>query len=86
MLGSLEVEHARLALSRRTGDGGCAIGAASRQLLQSHLPLVTIGQSNHRHSEVEQIGNDGEQRHFLPAMLRRRGREGASDLAVQRPA
>lgn len=77
---------AGLPLALATGDGGCAIGAAARNLVERHLALIAVRQSNDGQSQVHQIGDDRKQRDFLPAMLSGCGCEGTADLAVQSAA
>ena len=54
-------------------------------LVNLHLAGEPVVQSDHRHAEVEQVGDDGEQRRLLAAVLRRRRREGAAYLALEAP-
>src|SRR5215216_7663475 len=44
--------------------------------------MAVIKADNH-HAEVKEIGDDREQRHLLPTMLRGSRRERAADLSVQ---
>ena len=48
-----------------------------------HLAGEPVVQSDHRHAEVEQFGDDPEQRPLLAAVLCRRRREGAAYLALE---
>src|SRR5260370_19108773 len=64
--------------------------ATRSQSLQSnwrpsqHLTGISVVKPNNNHPEVQKIGNDREQRHFLAAVLRRRRSEGTSNLANSR--
>ncbi len=81
---AVEVDRARLALALAAGDRGRAVGAAAGDLIQRHLALEAVRQADDDHPEVQQVGDDREQRYLLPAMLGRGRREGAADLAVER--
>lgn len=62
---------ARLAAAIAVGDGGCAVGRATSNLLDAHLACEAVIETHDRHAEVQKIGDDREQRGFLAAMLGR---------------
>src|SRR3546814_1131328 len=57
-------------------------------LFRSHAGLagIAIVQTDNGHAEMQQIGDDGKQRRFLPAMLCCAGTEGRANLSIQRSA
>ena len=73
----------RLPAAVATRNRGSAVGRAAGDFIKLHLSGKAVIQSNHRHSEMQQIGNDRKQCGFLTAMLGSRGSKGAADLAVQ---
>ena len=77
---------ARLPLRDEPGDRRRSVRCAAGGLVNLHLTGEQVVQSDHRHDEVEQVGDDGEQRRLLAAVLRRRLREGAAYLALQHGA
>src|SRR4029077_319847 len=79
-----ELVGAGLAAAVAAGDRGRAIGRTAGDLIELHLAGEAVVETNDRHSEVQEIGDDREQRGLLAAMLGRSRREGAADLAVQR--
>src|SRR6266403_3040177 len=48
-----EIQSTRVALSRTACDRGCAVRAAADDFVESHLPLVTVGQADDGHAEVQ---------------------------------
>src|SRR6266481_3074803 len=62
---------ARLAAAVAAGDGGGAIGRAAGDLVELHLAGKTIVEADHRHAEVQEVGDDRKQRGLLAAMLGR---------------
>ena len=74
---------ARLPLRIGPGDRRRAARRAAGDLVNFHLAGESVVQSDHRHAEMEQVGDDGEQRRLLAAVLRRRRREGAAYLALE---
>jgi len=70
---------ARLQLRVEPGDRRSAVKYVAGDLVNLHLAGEPVVQSDHRHAEVEQVGDDGEQCRLLAAMLRRRRREGAAE-------
>ena len=46
------------------------LGKATGNLVKRHLPSMDVIIEADRHAEVQKIGDDREQRRFLPAMLR----------------
>src|SRR5271166_2543130 len=81
---ALQFDRAGAALALAAGNRGRAIGAAADDFRERHLTLMTVGQADYRHAEVQEIGDDRKKRRFLAAMLRRRAREGTTDFAVER--
>jgi len=59
---------------RRTADN----------FVQSHLPRETVRQADNDHAEVQKVGDNRKQRHFLSAMLGSGRSEGTAYLADQR--
>jgi hypothetical protein len=60
-----------------------AVRCAARDLVNFHLAGEPVVRSAQRHADVEQVGDDREQRCFLAAVLRRRRREDAAYLALE---
>ncbi len=81
--GALELVRRGQARAVAAGDRGGTVGRAAGDLVQRHLAGVAVIETDDDHAEVQQVGNDREQRHLLPAMLRGGRRERAADLAVQ---
>src|SRR5262249_8588351 len=75
---------AGLAAAVAAGDGGRAIRRAAGDLVELHLAGEAVIEADHGHAEMQQVGDDREQRGFLAAMLGRGRGEGAADLAMQR--
>src|SRR3546814_5136539 len=67
-------------------DRGRAIGRSTPYFIHAGLACIAIVQTDNGHAEMQQIGDDGKQRCFLPAMLRRAGTEGRANLSIQRSA
>src|SRR3546814_4077102 len=83
MARAAQVGFARCARSVAVGHRRRAIGRAAPDLVDAHLAGIAIVQPDDRQAEVQQVGQDIEQRRFLSAMLRRRRRKGGADLAGQ---
>src|SRR3712207_1034989 len=83
---AVQFGRAWLARAIPARDRGRAVGCATRDLVEAHLALERVGQANHHHAEVQQVGDEREQRGLLTAMLGGSGGEGRADLAVQRTA
>src|SRR3546814_7207132 len=66
-------------------DRGRAIGRSTPYFIHAGLACIAIVQTDNGNAEMQQIGDDGKQRCFLPAMLRRAGTEGRANLSIQRP-
>src|SRR6202048_5456224 len=75
---------AGLAAAVAAGERGRAIGRAAGDLVELELARKAVIQADDGHAEMQKVGNDGEQRGLLAAMLSRGRSEGAADLAVQR--
>src|SRR3546814_21121106 len=56
-----------------------------RTLFRSHRAGIAKVEPDDRHAEVEQVGEDAEQRRCLPAMLRGGRGEGCTNLAREQP-
>src|SRR3954467_3192373 len=67
---SVEFVPARLALALAARDGGRSVRRTARDLVERHLALERIGQPDDHHAEVQEVGDAGEQRRFLAAVLR----------------
>src|SRR5437763_16500897 len=79
-----ELVRARLAPTVAAGDRGCTIGRTAGDLIELHLAGKAVVEADDRHAEMQQVGDDREQRGLLATMLRGRRGEGAPDLAMQR--
>src|SRR5690606_6321552 len=76
--GTAEIGFARLARAIAVGDRRRAIGRAALDLVNTHLTGKAVIEPDDRHAEVEEVGEDREERRFLTAMLRcGRGEGGA---------
>src|ERR1700681_1880218 len=73
-----------LAAAVAAGARGRAIGRAAGGLVELHLAGKAVIQADDGHAEMQEIGDDREQRGFLAAVLGRGRAEGAANLAVQR--
>jgi hypothetical protein len=82
--GTVQFGCARLALALAAGDRGRAIRRPARNLVEAHLALERIGQADHHHAEMQEVGDEREQGRLLAAMLGGGRGEGRADLAVQR--
>src|ERR1700674_5604487 len=74
-----------LAAAVAAGDRGGAVGRAAGDVVELHLAGEAVIEADNGHAEMQQVGDNREQRGFLAAMLGRCRSEGAADLAVQRP-
>src|SRR3546814_11883522 len=74
------------ALPISISDRGRAIGRSTPYFIHAGLACIAIVQTDNGHAEMQQIGDDGKQRCFLPAMLRRAGTEGRANLSIHRSA
>ena len=79
-----EIQGAGLPLARTAGNSRRSVRAAAHNFIQSHLPLMTVGEPYDDHAEMQQIGEDGKQSHFLPAMLSGGRGERTAHFAVKR--
>src|SRR5262245_49247193 len=68
--GPLELVRGRQARAIAAGDRRGAVGRAAGNRVKRHLPGMAVIETDHHHAEVQQIGDDGEQRRLLSAMLR----------------
>src|SRR4051794_5047140 len=84
--GCVELVLRRLTLALAAGDRRRAVRRAADDLVERHLALIRIGQPDDHQAEMEEIGDAGEQRRLLAAVLRRGRRHDAADLAVERAA
>src|ERR1700754_2712054 len=66
------------------GNGRSSVWRPTRDLVQPHLTLETVGQAHRNQTQMKQVGNDREKGRFLTAVLGRRRGEGTADLAVER--
>src|SRR5579863_6078690 len=73
-----------LAAAVAAGDRGGAVGRAARHFVEFHLAAKTIVHADDDHAEMQEVGDDREQRRLLAAMLGRGRGEGAADFAVDR--
>src|SRR6266478_479478 len=64
-----ELVFARHAAAIAAGDRGRAIGRAAGDFVELHLALEAVIQPDHGHAEMQQVGDDREQRGFLAAVL-----------------
>src|ERR1700686_2506621 len=78
-----EFVFAGLTAAVTPGDRGRAIGWPAGDLVELHLAGKAVVQADNGHAEMQQIGDDREQRGFLATVLGRGRGEGAADLAVQ---
>src|ERR1700761_4820250 len=65
-------------------NGRGPVRCAACDLIEGHLRAVTVIHSNHDHPEMEQVGDNREQRRFLSAVLRAGRGECRIALSVQR--
>src|SRR3546814_18350407 len=77
------IDLARLAAAVAVGDRRRAIRRAAVDFLHAVLARIAIVEADYRQPEMEQVGDDREQRPLLPAMLGRGRGERAADLAVE---
>src|SRR5215468_2028138 len=75
-----EFVFARQAAAVAAGDGGGAIGRAAGHLIELHLAGKAVIEADHCHAEMQEVGDDREQRGLLAAMLGGGRSEGAADL------
>src|ERR1700676_4199426 len=73
-----------LAAAVAAGDGGRAIGRAAGDLVELHLAGKAVIKPDNGQAEMQEVGNDREQRGLLAAVLGRGRAESAADLSVQR--
>src|SRR5258708_5509682 len=78
-----QTDRAVLPVALAAGDRGGAVRAAADDLVERHLALMAVRQTDHGHAEMQQVRDDREQRRFLAAVLGRGRRERAADFAVQ---
>src|SRR5512144_2929311 len=83
---SLKAGNGQFILARLAGaiaacNSGGAIGTATRNFGERHLPLLRIGDAHNDHTMMQQRGMKAGQGGFLPAMLSRRTGEHAAHLA-----
>src|SRR6202048_5609408 len=64
-----ELVFAGRAAAVAAGNRGRAIGRAARDFVELHLARKAVIQADDGHAEMQQIGNDREQRDLLPAAL-----------------
>src|SRR5260221_8776349 len=60
-----ELVFAGLTAAVAAGDRGGAVGRAAGDLIELHLAGKTIVEANDRHTKVQEIGDDREQRGLL---------------------
>src|SRR6202521_2035166 len=58
-----------LAAAVAAGDGGRAIGRAAGDLVELHLSGEAVVKADNGHAEMQEVGNDREQRGLLAAVL-----------------
>ena len=80
-----EFVFARLAAAVTAGNRGGAIGRTAGDFVELHLAGKAVIEADDGHAEMQQVGDHGEQRGFLAAVLGRARCEGAADLAVHAP-
>ena len=80
MAGALEFNLARMPLALSAGDRRRAVGRAAHDLLERHLACVAVGQADDHQAEMQQVGDDREQRRLVAAMLARARGEGPPTL------
>src|ERR1700761_4322832 len=81
---AVELVDGGLPAAVAAGDRGRAIGRTAGDVVELHLAGEAVVQADDGHAEMQEVGDDGEQRGLLAAMLGRGRGEGATDLAVQR--
>src|ERR1044072_4484530 len=81
---AVELARAWHAATGAVGDRGRAIGRSALDLVHPALALEAIVEPDDGQAEVQQVGDDREERGLLPAMLGRGRGERAADLAVER--
>src|SRR5450756_1274817 len=64
-------------------DRGCTIGRTAGDLVEFQLAGKAVIEADDGHAEMQEVGDDREQRGFLAAVLARGRGESAADLAVQ---
>src|SRR6266404_6590597 len=79
-----ELVLARLAAAVAAGDCSHAVGRAAGDFVELHLAGKAVVQPDDDHAEMQEVGDDREQRGLLAAVLGRGRAKGAADLAVQR--
>src|SRR3984893_15674898 len=72
-----EFVFGRLAAAVAGGDRGGAVGRAAGDVIEFHLTGKAVIQADNGHAEMQEIGDDREQRGFLAAVLARGRGEGA---------
>src|SRR5260221_572006 len=85
MPGAFKLDGAGLTRSVAAGDGRGTVGRTSDDLRKTHLPLMTIRQTDDDQAKVHKVGDDGEQCHLLTTMLGSGRGKGGSHFAVQGP-
>src|SRR5262249_22055974 len=68
--GSLELVRGGQARTIAASDRRGTVGRAAGNLIQRHLPGMPVIETDNHHAEVQEIGDDRDQRRLLPAMLR----------------
>jgi Domain of unknown function (DUF3459) len=86
MARAFEFDRAGLARTVATRDCRCAVRCAADDFRQRHLTLVAVGQADDDQAEVQQVGDDREERRFVAAVLGRAGGERGADFPVESPA
>src|SRR5204862_7341140 len=81
-LRTLEFDGARLTLPLSASNGRRAIRRPADDFIQRHLPLMAVRQTDDGHAEVQQVGNDREERGFLPAVDRKSTRLNSSHVEI----
>src|SRR5467141_11467 len=79
-----ELVVAWLAAAVAAGDRGRAVGRAAGDFVELHLAGEAVIQPDYGQAEMQEVGDDREQRGLLAAVLGRGRAKGAADLAVQR--
>src|SRR3546814_7396275 len=81
--GAVQFRLAGLAATIAISDRGRAIGRSTPYFIHAGLACIAIVQTDNGHAEMQQIGDDGKLRCFLPAMLRRAGTDRKSTSELQ---
>ena len=79
-----ELVFGRLAAAVAAGDRGCAIGRAAGDFVELHLAGKAVVEPDDGQAEMQEVGDDREQRGLLAAVLGRGRGKGAADLAVRK--